>query len=631
MGLKELDDRISIVEKQQADLLKIIDLPNASAITGNEFLPYSLADGTEGRIPVSVILANIYLERATSYTLTDATPNLTLNITGNDQTVTFPDDLGWANGTKTFIIQSGTNLTIANGGNVTINKPNDIEDKQFSIFMVTKTAANVFNLVQLGSAVGGGGQDGLGFTGGSYDTNTGVVTFTSDDGLGFATGDLRGADGSDGGSLEQQPPITAVNTDFDGTNKDSSKQFVFQGTENQTATLLSTGTGYVTDDLIYFTRDQQFELEVLPGANVRLTGNRNRKNEFKIRDEGGVGWAQFIKKEGGFDYWRMGGNFEGGYVGKVVVQTISDVLASSSTATLVITGSGFSANMEAPTITGNATFAAWRYFETGQYIEIDVTGVGTEGQTFTINFWNGNASSHEVTITAGVPLALADFEYYFPIDGSIEDVTTNHTVQLTSMTIGNDATHGDYAQFNGSASHLLIPDAAGLSWGDGLVDFQRTVIYKVKYDSIAGQQWMMRKRNFSPGSEFEYQNYHDFGTGEADFTTLDNSTVATKKITAAHTPNTSDYIVVELEVDGTTINYRVDNVLIGSQVVSGSYTAMEDAAADLVFGAQNTGSTSNRFNGKLNLWLQLNLKMTSEQRTYVYNQIAAHQPIVTYP
>lgn len=42
------------------------------------------------------------------------------------------------------------------------------------------------------------GADGLGFTGGSYNSSTGIVTFTSDDGLGFSTGDLRGADGADG-------------------------------------------------------------------------------------------------------------------------------------------------------------------------------------------------------------------------------------------------------------------------------------------------------------------------------------------------------------------------------------------------------------------------------------------------
>jgi hypothetical protein len=46
------------------------------------------------------------------------------------------------------------------------------------------------------SASGAAGADGTGFTGGSYSAGTGVVTFTSDDGLGFVTGDLRGADGT---------------------------------------------------------------------------------------------------------------------------------------------------------------------------------------------------------------------------------------------------------------------------------------------------------------------------------------------------------------------------------------------------------------------------------------------------
>ena len=47
-------------------------------------------------------------------------------------------------------------------------------------------------------AMGNPGTDGDGWTGGSYNAGTGVVTFASDDNLGFATGDLRGAAGSDG-------------------------------------------------------------------------------------------------------------------------------------------------------------------------------------------------------------------------------------------------------------------------------------------------------------------------------------------------------------------------------------------------------------------------------------------------
>ena len=39
-------------------------------------------------------------------------------------------------------------------------------------------------------ATGPQGLTGAGFTGGSYDSSTGIVTFTSDDGLGF-TGNLK--------------------------------------------------------------------------------------------------------------------------------------------------------------------------------------------------------------------------------------------------------------------------------------------------------------------------------------------------------------------------------------------------------------------------------------------------------
>ena len=49
---------------------------------------------------------------------------------------------------------------------------------------------------------GPAGATGAGFTGGSYDSSTGIVTFTSDDdNLSFSTGDLRGADGTGSGTV----------------------------------------------------------------------------------------------------------------------------------------------------------------------------------------------------------------------------------------------------------------------------------------------------------------------------------------------------------------------------------------------------------------------------------------------
>lgn len=49
------------------------------------------------------------------------------------------------------------------------------------------------------------GPQGDGFTGGSYNAATGEVTFTSDDGLGFTTGDLRGTPGADGDTHVPDP------------------------------------------------------------------------------------------------------------------------------------------------------------------------------------------------------------------------------------------------------------------------------------------------------------------------------------------------------------------------------------------------------------------------------------------
>ena len=59
---------------------------------------------------------------------------------------------------------------------------------------------------------GTNGNNGTGFTGGSYDAATGIVTFLSSDGLGFSTSDLRGDDGANGanGNALGSAPISVT-------------------------------------------------------------------------------------------------------------------------------------------------------------------------------------------------------------------------------------------------------------------------------------------------------------------------------------------------------------------------------------------------------------------------------------
>ena len=85
-------------------------------------------------------------------------------------------------------------------------------------------------------ADGTNGTNGDGFTGGSYNSGTGVVTFTSDDGLGFSTGDLRGAAGSGGASI-----LVASYSDTSGG----------QSVNSTTATRLTGITNTVIEDSPY--------------------------------------------------------------------------------------------------------------------------------------------------------------------------------------------------------------------------------------------------------------------------------------------------------------------------------------------------------------------------------------------
>jgi len=79
---------------------------------------------------------------------------------------------------------------------------------------ILKCTSRSNSITSVGWASGGAdGADGSGWTGGSYDSNSGIATFTSTDGLGFSTTDLRGADGATGatGAAGSDANVTSGN------------------------------------------------------------------------------------------------------------------------------------------------------------------------------------------------------------------------------------------------------------------------------------------------------------------------------------------------------------------------------------------------------------------------------------
>ena len=135
---------------------------------------------------------------------------------------------------------------------------------------------------------GNNGSDGAGFTGGSYNSSTGIVTFTSDDGLGFSTGDLRGADGADGADVADGAdstvagPAGADGAGFTGGSYNSS---------NGTVTFTSDdGLGFSTGDL--------------RGASVPSGGSTSQVLAKASNTDGDATWVDntgghAIKDEGG--------------------------------------------------------------------------------------------------------------------------------------------------------------------------------------------------------------------------------------------------------------------------------------------------------------------------------------------
>jgi plastocyanin len=142
------------------------------------------------------------------------------------------------------------------------------------ITLADSTTINAGNTTGPTGPQGPAGADGDGWTGGTYDSASGVVTFTSSDGLQFTTGDLRGADGQDGQDGATGADGAAV-LRFDVAPNSTSTAFEFDGAGFTAAT--SNPTLYLQKGLTYYL--DLFD-ESLPLANTHWSISGAKKSDY---------------------------------------------------------------------------------------------------------------------------------------------------------------------------------------------------------------------------------------------------------------------------------------------------------------------------------------------------------------
>ena len=143
------------IDAKLATFKAIEDLTNKVTLDGSEYVPLNGGYKTLA----TTFFAGKYVEKTANYTFVDADSNYRYNFAGDNLTATIPDDLGFPIGDTLVVMQSGTGFALDKGAGVTFNSPQTLVDTENSIYLVCKTATNVYNVVQIGTASSGGSTD----------------------------------------------------------------------------------------------------------------------------------------------------------------------------------------------------------------------------------------------------------------------------------------------------------------------------------------------------------------------------------------------------------------------------------------------------------------------------------------
>jgi len=215
-------------------------------------------------------------------------------------------------------------------------------------------------------------------------------------------------------------------------------------------------------------------------------------------------------------------------------------------------------------------------------------------------------------------IPLDNFISYWKFDGNLNDSVGTNNGAPTSITYPTGLI-GQAADFNGTTSKVVVPDAANLSFGNGTSDVDFSTITLIKFDSLSNNPRIFTKIK-SDASEFEYISL--LVSGKFNFINYDTDN--TKQI---RTENDvviplSTWLVITQTYEASTKTLKTyQNTAINNvNLNTGAYTSMINTTAPLVIGAESRSGFTNSLDGQINALSFLNVKLSEGQVAYAVNK-----------
>ena len=214
-------------------------------------------------------------------------------------------------------------------------------------------------------------------------------------------------------------------------------------------------------------------------------------------------------------------------------------------------------------------------------------------------------------------IPLDNFISYWKFDGNLNDSVGTNNGAPTSITYPTGLI-GQAADFNGTTSKVVVPDAANLSFGNGTSDVDFSTITLIKFDDLSNNPRIAIKTK-ADGTGFEYVVIPV--SSELRAALVDSSTGGNVTYQTTNTITLNQWVVLTTTYKASTKDLKVyiNNDAITTDLSSGTYVAMENSTGNLTIG-YDPRYNANVLNGQINALSFLNVKLSEEQVAYAVNK-----------